>query len=44
MAMNFGCNTLICSGEKARPIKRIIKKKKDLGTWIKAKKSRVQKR
>ena len=40
MAMNFGCNTLICSGEKSRPIIRIIKKKKNLGTWFIAKKSK----
>jgi len=38
IAMNFGCNTIICSGKIKNPIKRIIKKGGDNGTWFISKK------
>ena len=38
IAMNFGCNTLICSGKKDFPIKEVLKKHSKIGTWFISKK------
>ena len=34
IAMNFGCNTIICSGKIKEPIKQIIKNRDENGTWF----------
>ena len=38
IAMNFGCNTLICSGKKKFPIKEFVKDQHKSGTWFISKK------
>ena len=38
IAMNFGCDTVICSGKTNHPIKNLLKNKKNYGTWFVAKK------
>ena len=38
IAMNFGCNTLICSGKKRFPIKGVINNQNKSGTWFLSKK------
>jgi glutamate 5-kinase len=37
IAMSYGCNTLICNGNREKPIRSILKKKKQYGTWFIAK-------
>tara|TARA_B100000989_G_scaffold295315_1_gene276138 strand:- start:1261 stop:2397 length:1137 start_codon:yes stop_codon:yes gene_type:complete len=41
IAMNFGCNTIICSGKIKDPIKRIINKGNENGTWFISKKKKL---
>ncbi len=38
IAMSYGCDTLICNGKSEEPIRSILKKKKQNGTWFLAKK------
>ena len=37
IAMSYGCNTLICNGNREKPIRSILKNKKYYGSWFIAK-------
>ena len=37
IAMSYGCDTLICNGNREKPIRSILKNKKYYGTWFIAK-------
>ena len=41
IAMNFGCNTIICSGKIKNPIKEIINNENENGTWFISKKKKL---
>ena len=41
IAMNFGCNTIICSGKIKNPIKKIINNGNENGTWFISKKKKL---